>query len=197
MPTRVTSESGRATRDGERDRRVDADEVEHEVRAAALGELADLVRRGVAGEHPVRGADGLGERAARRADWSTATIRVGRHRGEDLDRHVAEATGTDHERGRAGHEPVERSLDRVVRREARVGQRRGVDRVQVGERDDVARARDEQERRHPAVEAEAAAFTLELGPVLAVVLHALQAPAAVSAAPGAVHRDGLRRSRAR
>ncbi len=126
-------------RDRERDGGVDADEVEHEVGAAALRELADLVRRGVAG---------AARRGARRrpaascsasGDWSTAMIRVGRDRVEDLDRHVPETAGADDERRRAGDELVERPLDRVVRREPRVGQRRGVDRVEVGERHEVAR----------------------------------------------------------
>ena len=61
--------------------------------------------------------------------------------------------------------------------------------IEVLERDEVPRARNEQQRRHAAVEPEAAAFAAELGPVLAVVLHALQAASAPSATPGAVDRD--------
>ena len=51
---------------------------------------------------------------------------------------MAQATGADHDRGRAGHEQRQRALDRVVRREAGVGERRGLDRVEVAERHEVA-----------------------------------------------------------
>ena len=91
----------------------------------------------------------------------------------------------------------ERALDRVVRREAGVGERRGVDRIEVRSGTRWRALGHEQQWRHAAVEAESAAFPAELGPVLAVVLHALQAAAAPSATPGAVDRDRLLPTRVR
>ena len=43
---------------------------------------------------------------------------------------MAEAARTDHEGRRSGDQQVQRPLDRVVRRQPRVGERRGVDRVE-------------------------------------------------------------------
>ena len=69
---------------------------------------------------------------------------LGRRQGpEHLDREVAEAAHADDDRGRARDELGQRRLDRVVRREPGVGQGDILDRVEVAERDEVPRARDE------------------------------------------------------
>jgi hypothetical protein len=106
---------------GERDGRVDADEVEDEVRALVPGDVADGLGGGVIGDDRVIGAHGRGEFQRRR-------LRVDGHdRGragglEDLDGNVPQAAGPDHHCGRAPVEQVQRALDGVVRREPGVGE---------------------------------------------------------------------------
>ena len=104
---------------------------------------------------------------------------------------MAEAAGADHDGGGAGQQERQRALDRVVRREPGVGERRGVDRVEVVERHEVARARHEQQRRHAAVAAEAGADAPSSGGALAVVLHALRQRWQRPHPHGAVDRDRL------
>src|SRR5690606_10614524 len=81
-------------------------------------------------------------------------------------------------------------LDRVVRREAGVGEGDVLDRVEVPERDEVAGVVDDHVLRHGAGCTEAGRGDAELGGSLAVVLLALGAHVAVAAAPRAVDGDG-------
>jgi hypothetical protein len=55
---------------------------------------------------------------------------------EHLDGHVAETARADDHRGGAGYEERERPLDGVVRGEASVGERCGLHRVEIAERDE-------------------------------------------------------------
>jgi hypothetical protein len=134
---------------GERDGRVDADEVEDEVRALVPGDVADGLGGGVIGDDRVIGAHGRGEFQRRR-------LRVDGHdRGragglEDLDGNVPQAAGPDHHCGRAPVEQVQRALDGVVRREPGVGEGRRLDRVEVPEWDEHRRS-PRVEAKHPMV----------------------------------------------
>ncbi len=132
------------------------------------------------------GADVAGQHQCHRVDVDRDDASGG-ERIQDLDRHVAQAAGADHDRGRAGHQQRQRALDRVVRRQRRIRQRRGFDRVQAAERYEVPHVGHDHVLGHAAIGAEAAARGAELGLVHAVVLEPLHAAVARAAAPRAVH----------
>jgi hypothetical protein len=118
-----------------------------------------------------------------------------RQQPEELDRHLPEAARADDEGRVAADEPPGDLLDRAVRREARVGQRRHVGRVEVADADEMARARHD-------VALGVAAGRAEAAPAhrVAELLLAAHADAAHPAAPAAVDDDrlaGLEAGRAR
>ena len=195
-PTSARSPSGRAGRRAERERVVAADEVEHELGPPAVGRLAHLRGGVVAGRARVTvGADLASRARACPARGRRRSIRAGASALQDLDRHVAEPAGADHDRVRAGHELVQRALDRVVRRERRVGQRRRVARVELAERHSSRAAGHEQVLGHPAVATEAAAHRADLGRALAVVLAPSAGSARSARSPTARRRRPARRAR--
>ena len=120
----------------------DADEVEHRVGAVAASCIAD-------------GFDGGGIRleCRMRSDLASECELVladidrddaGRRQSpEHLDGEVAEATDADDDGGRTRDELWQRWLDRVIRRQPRVRQRHVPDRIEISERDEVPRTRDD------------------------------------------------------
>src|SRR5690348_13415582 len=99
---------------------------------------------------------------------------------------MPEPADADHDGGCARHEQRQRTLDRVVRRERGVTERRGIDRIEFTERNEKACRRYEQVLRHAAVDAEARAATVKFARVLAVVLGREAAGPARAAAPRSV-----------
>ena len=145
----------RDRRGGQRQRGVHADAVDHETGAAARG--APDVGSG----QPVRLQGGVGagrerhvERLLPAVDRDDAAAAQG---PQQLDGDVAEASDADHHRGGAGPQVAQRALDRVVRRQRRVGERRGGRRVEVADRDRDARGREDDVLREAAVAPDAAA----------------------------------------
>ena len=125
---------------------------------------------------------------------STATTVVApAERSQYLDGHLAEPAGPDHHRGRARPQQVERPLDGVVAGERGVAERSGLAGIEVAQRNQEARRRDEQVVGHAAVWPPAR-LLLSLPGVLAVVLPPDAAVHAQPAAPRAVddHRVALR-----
>ena len=169
-------------------RRLDADDVEDERGTVAADHLADLGGGVRSGPHG-------GIRADRRGVLELAVVEIDgddAHPGEhlqQLDRHVPEAAGADHHGPTARPDPVDRSLDGVVRREAGVGERDRHHRVEVADRHEVARAVDDEEVGHRAGRAEARRSDAQLGGSSAVVLPAAAALPAHAAAPRAVDED--------
>ena len=174
----------------ERHRRLAADDVEHDVGAEAAGQVHDL--RGSL----LAGLDGV-LRPRRRCELQRRRAGVDRdhrrraQRSEQLHRHVAESAHPDDDHGRPRHHQVQRPLDRVVRRQAGVGERRCLHGIEVAERHEMTRVLDQQQRRHAAVGAQPRSHRGQLRQVRAVVLHPLEAPHAATTPSGAVHRDGL------
>ena len=86
------------------------------------------------------------------AEVSTATTVVAAaERLEHLDGHLAQASCADHHRGRTRPQQVQRALHGVVAGQPGVGERGRLARIQVAQRDQVARRRDEQIFGHAAV----------------------------------------------
>ncbi len=81
----------------------------------------------------------------------------------------------------------------MIRRQRGIAERRGLDRIEIAERDEQTIGGDEQELGHAAVAPEPAAGTVDLARVLAVVLRRPAARPAHSAAPRSV--DGHRIAR--
>ena len=104
--------------------------------------------------HGVRPGPHGGVGADRRGVLQLALVEVDGHDAhagehlEELDGHVPETAGADDHGPAAGTDLVDRALDRVVRREAGVGQRHGHHRVEVADRHEVARAVDDEEVGH-------------------------------------------------
>ena len=95
----------------------------------------------------------------------------------------------DGEGPRPEHGP--RPLDGGVRREPGVGERRRLDRVEVTQRDEVARVRHDHQRRHAAVGSDARRRRAGSEGALAVALEPTHAPRAAATAPRPVDRDRL------
>jgi hypothetical protein len=108
--------------------------VNHELGAATTGGVADVV-----GGEPVRLKDLLRARPLRHLERLRPAVdghdETAAQRPQQLDGGVAEAADSDYERGRAGPQPGQRALDRVVRVQCAVGQRRRGHRVEVADRD--------------------------------------------------------------
>ena len=125
------------------------------------------------------------------AEVSTATTVVAEHSA--LSTWMAiwpEAAGPDDHRGRARPQQMHRPLHGVIAGQPGVGERRRLTGVQVAQRNQIARRRDEQIFGHAAVGA-AEPARAGLPRRLAVVLHALAAVHAQAATPGAVDDDGI------
>jgi hypothetical protein len=153
-------------------------------REAHLSHLGPLVVR--TGHYTGRSADDKfivrDDLTDGRVDWGARNRAIDAESFERLlVRLGAEPTYTDDDHVRARHE--QRPLDGVVGREASIGERGRLDRVEAAEEDEPAGARDEHERRHAAVAPQPATRCPDLGLALAVVLHPQQAAAAVTAHP--------------
>ena len=169
---------------------IGTDHVDHQLGAAAAGQLPDRLRRVLAGGDRLIGTDlaregqlvggGVDGDHLRRAECL-----------EDLHGHVAEPADSDDHRRRARNEQPEGALHGVVGSESGVGEGRGVAGVEVAERKQQAAMWDQQVLGHAAVEAEPAAEGADLRLPLAVVLRRGAAGPAAPAAPGPVDRNRL------
>ncbi len=125
------------------------------------------------------------------SEVSTATTVVAEHeRLEHLDGHLPQAAGADDDRGRSRPQQVHRALHGVIAGQPGVGERRRLTGIQVAQRNQVARRRDEEILGHAAVGA-AEPTRAGLARCLAVVLHPLAAVHAQPATPRAVDDDGI------
>ena len=109
-----------------------------------------------------------------------------RHLPQQLEAHVAEPSDADGDDARSGDHPGQALLDRAVRRQARVGERRGLDRIEGAEGDEMA-GRGHQEALGVAPRTADAAPE---GHVAELLLTA-EAVSAVPATPATEHGDGL------
>ena len=190
MPTTVTSPSGRATCTASCI--VASAPTTSSTTSAPRPPVASRISAAASSPAVDRDGRAAGRRQLQRRRALVDGDDAGRcHRREQLDRHVTEAADADDDGARPGKELRQRAADGVVRRQAGVGQRSRLRRVEVAERDDEAGRRHEHQRRHAAVEPESAARRAQFGLVDAVVLQALAAPDAVPATPRPVHGDGL------
>ena len=104
----------------------------------------------------------------------SATIRADVELAQKLHGDVAEPADADDDDRRAGTEvAAARSLDRVVRRQRRIRQRRGLHRIEVSDRHEQPRRRDDDVLGQPAVDPEPAASPA--GRLRAQVLRAARA----------------------
>ena len=165
------------------------DDVEHDIDAAATGQLHHLGRIVGAGEEGVVGAHLGGQSQGLRLGvdgddgcWA--------QRPEELQSDVAETADTDDQRSASGPERIERAPNRPVRRDGGVGEWGREGRRQVAERHELTDPIDQHERRHPAIHAESPTRTGHLGLAIAEVLVAGLAMIAEAAAQGA--EDGYR-----
>ncbi len=150
-----------------------AHEVEHRARRRdGLAGVADLVGAELT-QPPVLGTVAFHRDHAR-----------GREELDVLDGELPEAAGADHEGGRVPAQPRKGAPNRPVRGEARVRQRGGLHRVEVAQGDEVARGRDADPLRVPAV-----LRPTRLRGVRAQLLVARSAEGAATAAPAGVHED--------
>ena len=173
------------------ERRIGADEIDRHVDAPASGQIADACRPCARPWSRPSSAPRSTAPSRASARSSTAMIVAG-----ERARRICTAMCPSPPRPMTtavepGHQQRQRALDRVIRREGRVGQRRGQRRFEVSDRHDPATLWDEHVRGHPAVESEAAPEHAELGLSLAVVLGPDTAPRAHPASPRPVHGDGL------
>jgi hypothetical protein len=111
-------------------------------------------------------------------------------RAQDLDRHVAQSPGADDHCDRARCESLEAGLDRVIRREAGVGQGDVLHRIEVAERHQMPGIVGDQVLGHRARSTETWRTDAECGGVLAVILFAERTVIAVAASPRPI--DGNR-----
>jgi hypothetical protein len=102
---------------------------------------------------------------------------------------VSEAAGAYDNDGGPGIEIRERTLDGVVWSERGIAQRSRFCGTQTAKGYEQARRWNEHVVGHPTVQAESTSETLNLRPVLAVVLHCELARVAVTATPGAIDGD--------
>ncbi len=102
---------------------------------------------------------------------------------------MTQAADADHRARRAGPQERARAIDRVVGRDAGIGQRCRIDRIEIAERNEILACRYQQILGHAAIGTETAAAQGAL--VHAVVLFTREAHATPSAAPRAVDRDAL------
>src|SRR5262249_51615754 len=156
----------------------------------------DALYRLIAGNKPLVSAKALGgfEFAGRRVYRHDG--RRGGERSQKLDRHLAEASGTDHHGSGVSSEQVKRPFDGMITGERRVRQRSSFSGLKCSQRNQAARRwKDHGGRRPPVSPAKPAAAGGTAG-VLAIILHAHPAVLAVPAAPGAVnnHRVSGRES---
>src|SRR5215472_7601822 len=172
-------------------RLVDADHVDHEVCALSSRDVLDALYRRITGNKPLVSAKALGgfEFAGR-----GVYCHDGRRRGErsqKLDRHLAEASGTDHHGSGVSSEQVKRPFDGVITGERCIGQRSSFSGIECSQRNQEARRWNEQVGSHAAVVTAKPAAAGGTAGVLTIILHAHSAVLAVSAAPGAVHNHGV------
>ncbi len=174
---------------GQVDRGLHADEVEHRRRPETVRQLTDALGGVRVGGHRVVRADlaGEGELVLAEVDRDDRDLRDG---PQDLHADVSEAADADHDSRRTGVQLLLRRNDRVVRRESGVRQRHRLDRIEVAERNEVARVIDDHVLGHRAGAAETGRGDAHLGGMGAVVLRTLRARVAATAAPRAV--DGVR-----
>src|SRR5690606_11892776 len=178
----------RGDRTPEVDRGLGRDEVEHRLDAPPVGHRADLLGSARLGQQDLVRADLSGElelvlRQVERDDPGR------RDRAQHLDPDVTEPARADHDRGRAGAEHGRRGLDRVVRGQARVGERDVLHGVEVAEREQEAWVAHDHVVGHRAGRTEAGRGDPELGGTAAVVLLAARALGAPSATLRSVDGD--------
>ena len=131
--------------------RIDADQVEDEFGALTLGDVLDALDRIVAGDQCLVGAHRLGDlQLVCRSIHRDNGCRRG-ERLEHLDGHLTQAACADDHRRRTRPQQMHRTLHRVIAGESRVGERRRLTGVQVAQRNQVARRRDEEIFGHAAV----------------------------------------------
>ena len=111
---------------------------------------------------------------------------------QHLDGDVPQAARADHDGGRAAEKLAQRRLDRVVGREAGVGEGHRGDGIEVADGNEVPRVVDDDVLGHGAVVSQAGRRDLQVGCPRAVVLEALRTEVAHSATPRPV--DGDRRT---
>ena len=170
------------------DGRLGADEVQDELGPPPAEQRADVLRGVGVGEHDVVGADG-GRQGQLLLGHVQGHDPGGRERPQELDRQVTQSARADDDRDRSRAQLRQGALDRVVRREAGVGERDGRDRVEVADGDQVARGVDDHEVREGARGTETGRADAQVRGARAVVLLALRAHQAGAAAPRAVDDD--------
>ena len=169
-----------------------ANAIEDQAGAARTGDLQDPLGGfgGISVVDDIVGAKRLGMLELRVVNISGDDADGGEHT-QELNRHVPKPTDAEHHNRAVRREVRQRSLDRVIRRQRGIAERRGLRRTQAAERDEQPRGRHEHEFGHPAVETQATAEAIQLGPVLTVVLHRLLTRVAKAAAPRTVDGDGI------
>ena len=104
---------------------------------------------------------------------------------------MAESADSDHHDRRPGRESPQLALDRAVRRQRSIGQRRGVRRIEITDRNEQPRRRDDEVVSEAAVEAEPAPSPGEPGSAKTEVLGPSRALPTAPAAPRPVDQNGV------
>jgi hypothetical protein len=140
---------------------VHAYAIQDECRSHAAGELANLMRSHRTARDHVVGAALAGQLQSGVAPVDRDDSRASQL-AEELNRIEAQPSDADHDCGAAGPNPGNCRFDRGVRGDARIGQRSGLDRIEIADRDEKPRFGDESVWRVSAVNNEDARLGLSV-----------------------------------